>query len=94
MNKTDVPAKLVGLIDKISVSLNAQDAATYVKLCKPDRGEEAYHAMLKYIKDCVALKIPIEASVVTLPEIDIDACRQLAEGLGAIFRVRRYVAEE
>jgi TatD DNase family protein len=94
INKTDVPARLAGLIDKVSVSLNAPDSATYVKLCKPDRGEEAYQAMLKFIKDCVPLMIPVEASVVDLPEVDIEASRQLADKLGASFRVRRYVVGE
>lgn len=94
INKTDVPAKLVGLIDKVSVSLNAPDSATYIKLCKPDRGEEAYQAMLKFIKDCVAVKIPVEASIVDLPEIDIEASRRLAEKLGASLRVRRHVSNE
>ena len=94
INRTDVPAKIVGLIDTVSVSLNTPDAATYVKLCKPDRGEEAYQAMLKFIKDCVDLKIPAEVSVVDLPEVDIEASRQLAIELGATFRIRRFVPGE
>ena len=45
INKTDLPSKLAGLIDKISISLNAQDAQTYVEICKPDHGENAYKAL-------------------------------------------------
>jgi TatD DNase family protein len=90
INKTDLPQKLVGLIDKASASLNAQDADTYVALCRPDRGKEAYHAMLDFIRGCVAVGIAVEASVVDLPEVDIEACRRLALNLGATFRIRKY----
>jgi TatD DNase family protein len=94
INKIDLPPKLLGLVDKVSVSLNAQNAETYIKLCKPDRGEEAYDAMLKFTKGCVANGIATEASVVDIPEIDIEACRKLAVGLGATFRIRKYSPTE
>jgi TatD DNase family protein len=90
INKTDLPRKLAGLIDKVSVSLNAQDADTYVKLCRPDRGKEAYQAMLDFIKGCVANGIAAEISVVELPEVDIESCRRIAQSLGATFRIRKY----
>jgi TatD family-associated radical SAM protein len=91
INKTDLPSKLVGIIDKVSVSLNAHDAETYVKICRPDRGQQAYEAMLNFIKGCKANGITVEASVVNLPEISIDECRKLASQLGATFRIRKYV---
>ncbi len=93
INKTDVPPTLVGLVDKVSVSLNAQDSDTYVRLCRPDKGKDAYDAMLKFIHGCVANHIKTEASVVDLPGIDIVACRKIAISLGATFRVRRFAAE-
>jgi TatD DNase family protein len=91
VNKFDLPPKLVGLIDKVSVSLNSPDAQTYVKLSRPDRKEDAYLAMVDFIKSCVANGIPTEASVVNLPGVDIDGSRQLAQKLGASFRLREYV---
>lgn len=94
INKVDVPPMLKGLVDKVSVSLNAQDAETYVRICNPDMGRQAYDAILKLLRDCVALQIPTEASVVALPEVDIEACRRLAVRLGATFRVRRYSQSE
>ncbi len=90
INKIDIVPKLKGLIDKVSVSLNAADADTYIKLNKPDRGEEAYHALLKFIKDCVANGISADASVVELPQVNLDDCRKLAGQLGAGFRIRKY----
>lgn len=94
INKTNAPAKLAGLVDKVSVSLNASDPETYIKLCKPDRGAEAYQAMIDFIRDSIRLGIAVEASVVDLPEVDIEACRQLAAQWGATFRIRRYSPAE
>jgi TatD DNase family protein len=94
INRANIPQKLIGLVDKVSVSLNSHDAASYVRLCHPDKGEQAYEAMLTFIKECVAARIPTEASVVDLPDVDIAACRKLAMSLGATFRVRHYSADD
>jgi TatD DNase family protein len=94
INKKDIVPLLGGLIDKVSVSLNAHDSDTYVRLCRPDKGNDAYPAILKFISDCVKQKIATEVSIVDLPEVDIEACRKLAIGLGATFRIRHYVANE
>jgi TatD DNase family protein len=94
INKKDIVPLLGGLVNKVSVSLNTSDADTYVRLCHPDKGKDAYPAILKFISDCVKLKIATEVSVVDLPDIDIDSCRKIALGLGATFRIRHYVANE
>ncbi|MEE9555416.1 MAG: TatD family hydrolase [candidate division Zixibacteria bacterium] len=90
INKADLPSKLAGLVDKVSVSLNAPDADTYVGICKPDRGKEAYRAILEFIKGCIRVNIQTDISVVELPDIDIEACREIAKKLGANFRLRRH----
>ncbi len=82
--------ELTGLVDAISVSLNAPDAATYQKICQSEFGEHAYSAIIDFL---VAAKkhIPsVTATAVTLPGIDIEACRKLAEDLGVTFRERTY----
>lgn len=89
INKLDLPSKLAGLVDKVSVSLNAPDADTYVEICKPDRGDEAYRATLDFIKSCVRSNVQTEISAVELPEIDMEGCRTIAEELGATFRPRK-----
>jgi TatD DNase family protein len=94
INKVDLPPILAGFMDKVSVSLNAQDADTYVRLCKPDRGKDSYEAMLKFIGGCVANHIGTAATVVDLPGVDIEACREIATSLGATFRIRHYVEDE
>ncbi|MEJ2524641.1 MAG: TatD family nuclease-associated radical SAM protein [Desulfuromonadales bacterium] len=82
--------ELTSLVDAISVSLNAPDAATYQQICQSEFGEHAYNAIIDFL---VAAKehIPsVTATAVTLPGIDIDACRKLAEDLGVAFRERTY----
>jgi len=90
INKTDLAPKLVGLIDKVSISLNAHNAEKYIEICKPDKGEESYLAMLDFAKDCVVNNIPVDMTEVDLPDIDIDRCRQIASNIGTDFKVRRY----
>lgn len=87
----DVLPDLVGLIDGFSISLNAQDEATYRKLSRPAYGERAYQALLDFAREAVGLFPAVTLSVVSVPGVDVDACRRIAERLGAGFRVRDYI---
>jgi TatD DNase family protein len=93
INKTDVPSKLAGVIDRVRVALNAHDAETYVRICRPDFGRKAYGAVLDFVLGCRNAGIPVTVSVVDLPEVDIDACRKLASEMGAEFHLRAYSNE-
>jgi len=86
----NIARELSGLIDAVSVSLNAPDADTYVKLCKPERGPEAYRAVLDFIRAAKKHIPEVTATVVDLPDLDIEACRRIAEDIGVEFRVRVY----
>lgn len=86
----DILPELVGLVDGISVSLNAADAGEYVRLCRPDHGEEAFEAVKRFIRRSVELGFETTASAVELPGRDPEAVRRLAESLGAKFRTRFY----
>jgi TatD DNase family protein len=82
--------ELVGLVDSISVSLNAPDAATYGNICNTPFGEAGYTAVCDFIREATKHIPHVVASAVTVPGIDIEACRQRAESLGAEFRVREF----
>ncbi len=86
----DVVPELVGLIDTVSISLNAHDPAKYIKIMRDDFGERSFEGMIDFIKKCVAAGIITHLTVVDLPGIDVEASRKLAYGLGAEFRVRKY----
>lgn len=86
----DITGELKGLVDAVCVSLNAADAETYVKLCNPSHGKEAYRAVLDFIKAAKKNIPEVTATVVGIPGLDVEAARNVAEGLGAGFRVRPY----
>jgi TatD DNase family protein len=87
----NIVPELVGLVDVISVSLNAEDAEKYQALCRPAWGEESYGAIKSFIREAKGHLPRVIATVVDHPEVDVKRCRQVAEEeLGAEFRVRAY----
>lgn len=88
----DIAPKLRGLIDIVSISLNASDAKHYDELCRSAYGEEAYAHLLDFAKSCVNQGIDTVLSVVdVIGEDEIEKCRAIAEGIGARLRVRQYI---
>jgi TatD DNase family protein len=86
----NILTELAGLVDSLSVSLNAPDAGTYDHICNTPFGEAGFEAVCTFIREAQQHIPQVVASAVTVPGIDIDACRRLAESLGAEFRVREY----
>jgi TatD DNase family protein len=82
--------ELAGLIDAVSVSLNAADAQTYQSLCNSRYGAEGFAAVLEFLRQAPAHIPSVTATAVALPGLDIDACRQLAAEIGVEFRARDY----
>ena len=84
--------KLKGLIDAVSVSLNATNKEDYFKVVRPKFGLESFDAMLKFTKDCVQYVPNVMMTVVdvvTTPE-EQEESRKICESLGATLRVRPY----
>jgi TatD DNase family protein len=85
----DVTDELAGVVDAVSVSLNAPDAETYERICRPDR-EGAYPALLDFLGRCKDKLREVTATAVALPGLDVAACERVARRLGVTFRVRPY----
>lgn len=84
--------KLKGLVDTVSISLNATNAEEYDRLVRPKFGMESYDAMLRFTKDCtnyVPHVVMTVVDVVTTKE-EQDICRKICESVGATLRVRPY----
>lgn len=84
--------KLEGLIDTVSISLNATDKEEYLKVVRPKFGICSYDAMLKFTKECtnyVPNVIMTVVDVVTTKE-EQELCRKICESVGATLRVRPY----
>lgn len=84
----NIVPELKGLVDAVSISLNAPDPKTYARLCPNPYGEEAYSHVLAFIRACVQEIPEVVATVVGVPRLDVERCREIAEGLGATFRYR------
>ncbi|MDR1939505.1 MAG: TatD family nuclease-associated radical SAM protein [Clostridiales bacterium] len=85
--------RLKNAVDTVSISLNAPDAKKYNAVCRCAFGDDGYYAMLEFAKQCVKCVDRVILSVVdTIPQEDIEACRKIAENMGAEFRVRKYEA--
>ena len=87
----DVLPELEGLIDAVSVSLNAQNEDLYNEHCRPGR-PGAYEACKAFIREATRYLPEVVATALDgLPGVDIEACRRITEEeLGARFRRRVY----
>ncbi len=86
----NVLPELVGLVDSISVSLNAPDASTYQKWCRSEFGEAGYEAVKEFLRLARGVIPEVTATAVALPGLDLEACRRVASELGVVFRARDY----
>ncbi len=84
--------KLKGLIDTVSISLNATNKEEYYQVVRPKFGMESYDAMLSFTKDCteyVPNVVMTVVDVVTSKE-EQELCREICESVGATLRIRPY----
>jgi TatD DNase family protein len=88
--KRNVLPELAGLVDAVSVSLNAQNAELYNKVSQPKFGIETYEAVKEFVREAKKYIPDVAVTVVSLPEVDIEACHKIAEELGVKLRVREY----
>ncbi len=83
--------ELKGLVDAISVSLNAENAQKYHRLCRSPFGEKGFEGVLDFLREAKKVIPEVTATALTMPGVDLEACRRLAEEeLGVKFRPRAY----
>ena len=87
--------ELKGLIDIMSISLNAEEAKAYDSICNSFFGLNAHQGVIDFIKEAKKYIPQVEASVVDLPQaIDIEKARKIAEEIGVTFRIRPYYEDK
>ncbi|HBE80063.1 MAG TPA: radical SAM protein [Firmicutes bacterium] len=86
----DILPQLEGLIDVISISLNAGDAQSYQELTGTGFGTAAFDGVLNFIRRSKQVFPKVIASVVRYPGVDIEKAASLANALGVEFRVREF----
>ena len=86
-------AKLKGLVDTVSISLNTPDPEEYLKVCRPMFGLESWQAMLDFAKNCrdyvPNVVMTIVGEPVTTPEVQ-EKCKAITDSLGVRLRIRPY----
>ncbi|MBR6350355.1 MAG: TIGR04100 family radical SAM protein [Lachnospiraceae bacterium] len=84
--------QLKGLIDVVSISLNATNKEDYLKTVRPKYGIDSYDAMLQFARDCtryVPEVVMTIVDVVTTSE-EQEQCKEIARSVGAKLRIRPY----
>ena len=85
--------RLKGLVDTISISLNASDPERYREICHPKFGLESWQAVIDFAQSCKAyvpdVVMTIVDSPVTTPE-EQAKCHAITERIGVHLRIRPY----
>ncbi len=90
--KADITPRLAGVIDTLSISLNAPDAKSYNEICKCCYGESGFDYMLDFARLATKHVPQVLLSIVDImPDEDIERCRKLAAQVGCTLRVRHFV---
>jgi cyclic pyranopterin phosphate synthase len=77
-------------VDEISISLNTHDEKTYNELVRPRLYKNSYQSVKDFARDVVKEEIKLRFTVLDLPPVDIGKCREIADEIGADFKIRRY----
>lgn len=87
-------ASLKGLIDSVSISLNAPDACRYNEVTRPSFGEKSFEVMLDFAREMKNVCGNVAFTVVDIiSEDEISRCQSLADGMGIPLRVRHYITD-
>ncbi|HEY8465073.1 MAG TPA: TatD family nuclease-associated radical SAM protein [Bacillota bacterium] len=86
----DILPQLAGLIDVISISLNAEDAAAYARITQSQYGLKAYPALLDFVKRSRNYIPKVVVSAVDYPGINLDNIGKVAKSLGVAYRIRSF----
>jgi TatD family-associated radical SAM protein len=87
--------RFYGVIDSISISLNASTSEAYCEMCRPRFGLKSYEAMLSFTSQVRKFVPDVVMSIVATsdtPDTEILACRDICDRLGVQLRVRQYIS--
>ena len=90
VNGRDIVPEMAGLVDSVSVSLNASCPEEYLDITRSRFGIGSYDAVLNFIRECRETIGDVRVSVVggyISPESE-DRCASMARDMGVRFRVR------
>jgi TatD DNase family protein len=89
INKRDITPELNGLIDIVSISINAPDAQQYAELMRVD--SKMFNEMITFAKAAKKYVKKVVMTAVMLSDVEVGKIRQIVEQeIGAEFRGREY----
>ncbi len=90
INGRDIVPELKGLVDSVSISLNAKDEEEYLEITKSRFGPGSYKALLDFIEECRNTIDGVTVSIVGgyIPQSSEDECARIADRMNVAFRVR------
>ena len=97
--KRNIVPVLKGLVDTVSISLNAENPEQYVLFHNPVFGLQTFNAILDFIRECKKYIPQVVITTIALSDnwkpgmkgISTDVCREIARELDVEFRVRPYL---
>lgn len=90
-HRMDVTPRLDGLIDKLSISLNAPNSKEYQEICHSVYGEDAFEGMLEFAKLAKNHVSKVRLTVVDIiGEEKINKCQKVAD----VYGIKLYVRKE
>ena len=94
INKRDIAPDFEGLLDTVSVSLNASDSEAYDKVTRPSfKGVNCFEEMLKFAE---RVKLFVPNTMLTVVDVigeeEIAKSQAIADKVGIQLRVREYEA--
>jgi len=89
INQRNILPELKDIVDSLSISLDAEDKEKYEKICKPVF-KDAFDGVISFIKEAKKFIPEVKITVVNIPEIDINKCKDIAQELGVGIRIRNF----
>ncbi|MBI4691448.1 MAG: YchF/TatD family DNA exonuclease, partial [Nitrospirae bacterium] len=88
INHRNILPELRGLVDSISISLDAHDEETYNRICTP-AFKNAFNEVIFFMKEAKKYIPDVQATIVEMNDVDVKKCREITDKLGIKLRVRR-----
>ncbi|MBR1452809.1 MAG: TatD family nuclease-associated radical SAM protein [Candidatus Methanomethylophilaceae archaeon] len=90
INGRDIVPELKGLVDSVSISLNAKDTDEYLEVTRSKFGPGSYQAVLDFISECRSTIDGVTVSIVggSIPQESEEECARIAQRMNVAFRVR------